>query len=158
MDVALTHQYGGDACLNTALYGMVLSLRDNLDAADPRAAALFEALWRRAESSGAANSERAVLPLPTRPMRTGDAMTAPELRAVHEAIDGRVRVPAPVRGWEALIDLGPVADDWLEGRAAKVFAVREEGYASPVGTRRLPARSLGPRQHPRLWLLWENCD
>lgn len=156
VDVALEHQFGGDACINTVLYGVVLSLRDNLDPADPQASVLLEALWRRAQSAGAADRTHPDLRLPTRPMRTGDAMTPPELLAVHEAIGGAT--PAPVRGWEALLDLGPARGDWLAGRTGTVFAVGEDGFASPAGARPLSPRDLGPLRAPRLWLLWENCD
>ena len=163
--VGMAHQYGGDACRNTGMYGLVLPLHANLersknftDEAQGPIAILLDALRLRAESVTVDSRTHPELPLPLRPMRTGDEWSASELKAFADTLAASFTVPAPTRGWEALIEFGTIDPAWLEGWTAALFDIDEEGFARPTERKRLRAGDRQAGSEPQLWLLWENCD
>lgn len=160
------HQYGGYACLQIVLSGLVFPLHDNLDRARRDPTPLLEAFRRISESQGRPpRGGRSAHPLVDAwGYSNGGDMTPPELREWDELLAKYYELPPLTAGAEALLTFaepGPSLMGWraLRGSAdpqarpvyaADRAALSQLAVARP--TDRAPSPSAG------LFLLWENSD
>lgn len=163
--VGVHHQYGGYACSQTILSGLVLPLHANLDRARTDAVPLLEAFRSVAESQqgrAAVFAHRQLELVRDGAGTHGASMSRRDLERWGALLATYYELPRPIAGVEAMLTFGDTPDlsleGWralaLNGEDAELFVVDRDTldrlHAQPPSDR----ASRGPRLH----LIWESSD
>ncbi len=163
--VEVGHQFGGYACRQQVLTGLLFPLRGNIDQAKRDPGPLLTGLRAIAESQANGRSHRTATSLPIFDAwgyTSGEDMTGPDLRNWERLLEHYFDLPPLVSGAEALLTFEETDASDLIGWQAVAGALQGMRGLSLVQRTDLDAvMRCGPHDRAsaaKLYFLWENSD